>query len=180
MQGSGVGSGSIPMTSGSGSRRPKIIWIWCFGSGSATLLVIINIKTTFEIIAPYFFSFQRAQTAGGQEPGGRGGSPDWLLPPADRAAEHPGRYGAHGHSSHAGQHARKFWSETDPALSSQGGSGFGPFQQCCGSVTFWYVRIRGSVPLYNGSGSESCKFIARLVRSQVMELREGSLFMFGD
>jgi hypothetical protein len=67
-----------------------------FGSGSATLLVIINIKTTFEIIAPYFF-LQRAQTAGGQEPGGRGGGPDWLLPPEDWAAEHPRRHGTHGH-----------------------------------------------------------------------------------
>jgi hypothetical protein len=38
----------------------------------------------------------------------------------------------------------------------------------------------GSVPLTNGSGSESCKFIAHLVRSQVTELREGSLFMLED
>jgi hypothetical protein len=38
------------------------------------------------------------------------------------------------------------------------------------------IRIRGSVPLSNVSGSESCKFIAHLVRSQVTELREGSLF----
>ena len=40
------------------------------------------------------------------------------------------------------------------------------------------IRIRGSVPLTNGSGSESCKFIAHLVRSQVTELRESSLFIF--
>jgi hypothetical protein len=37
------------------------------------------------------------------------------------------------------------------------------------------IWIRGSVPLTNGSGSESRKFIAHLVRSQVTELREGSL-----
>jgi hypothetical protein len=35
-------------------------------------------------------------------------------------------------------------------------------------------------PLTNGSGSESCKFFARLVRGQVTELREGRLFMFED
>ncbi len=38
------------------------------------------------------------------------------------------------------------------------------------------IRIRGSVPLTNGSESESCKFIAH----QAMELRESSLFMFED
>jgi hypothetical protein len=43
-----------------------------------------------------------------------------------------------------------------------------------------WIRICGSVPLTNGSRSESCKFIAHLVRSQVTELREGSLFMFAD
>jgi hypothetical protein len=45
---------------------------------------------------------------------------------------------------------------------------------------FVWIRIRGSVPLTNGSGSESCKFTAHHVRSQVTELREGSLFMFED
>jgi hypothetical protein len=35
-------------------------------------------------------------------------------------------------------------------------------------------------PLTNGSGSESCKCIAHLVRVQVTELREGRLFMFED
>jgi hypothetical protein len=38
----------------------------------------------------------------------------------------------------------------------------GPFLQCSGSVTFWYLRIQicGSVPLTNGSGSDSgsCSF----------------------
>jgi hypothetical protein len=43
--------------------------------------------------------------------------------------------------------------------------------QCCGSVAFWY----GSGPLIRGSGSESCKLIAQLVRSQVTEVREGTL-----
>ncbi len=42
------------------------------------------------------------------------------------------------------------------------------------------IRIRGSVPLTKGSGSESCKFIAHLIRSQVTELMGGSLFMFED
>jgi hypothetical protein len=28
IEGSGAGSGSTPLTSGSGSRRPKNIWIW--------------------------------------------------------------------------------------------------------------------------------------------------------
>ncbi len=36
------------------------------------------------------------------------------------------------------------------------------------------------MPLTNGSGSESCKLIAQLVRNQVTELREGSLFMYED
>ncbi len=46
-------------------------------------------------------------------------------------------------------------------------------------ILIW-IRIRGSVPLNNESRSESCKFIAHLVRSQVTELREGSLFTFED
>jgi hypothetical protein len=43
-----------------------------------------------------------------------------------------------------------------------------------------WIRIRGSVPLTYGSGSESFKFIAHLVHSQITELREGSLFIFED
>jgi hypothetical protein len=32
-------------------------------------------------------------------------------------------------------------------------------KQCCGSMTFWgRIRIRGSMPLTNGSGSGSCFF----------------------
>ncbi len=42
------------------------------------------------------------------------------------------------------------------------------------------IRIRGSVPFTNGCGSESCKFIAHFVRSQVTELREGIHLMFED
>ncbi len=27
-------------------------------------------------------------------------------------------------------------------------------QQCCGSMKFWYIRIRGSIPLSNGFGAD--------------------------
>ncbi len=34
-----------------------------------------------------------------------------------------------------------------------------PFLQCCGSMTFLgWIRIRGSMPLTNGSGFGSCFF----------------------
>jgi hypothetical protein len=39
---------------------------------------------------------------------------------------------------------------------TQDGGGFYGFDQCCGSMTFWgWIRIRGSMPLTNGSGSGS-------------------------
>jgi hypothetical protein len=44
--------------------------------------------------------------------------------------------------------------------------------QYWGYVTFWFGSRS---PEANGSGSESCKFIAHLDRSLVTELREGSL-----
>ncbi len=47
--------------------------------------------------------------------------------------------------------------------------------QCCGSVTFWYGSGSANPCLFLIYPSLSCKFIAHLARSQVTELRKGSL-----